>query len=703
LIFSGGRTAFALNATIAQERRLIVKPLATAILIGALGISAACSTSSNNASSGSLPSGIDVAGMDKSVAPGDDFNAYANGGWIKATVIPADKSSYGAGTLLVDQTRKQTIALIQDPVNAGSAASPDARKVADFYASFMDEQGIESKGISPLKSQLDGIAAIADTHALSRAIGGTLRADVDPLNATNFQTEHLLGVWIAQGLNDPEHNTPYLLQGGLGLPDREYYVSTGAKMADLRTQYARHVAAILALGGFPDSQARAKRIVDLETKMAAVHATRVQSADVSLAQVWKRDALDAKAPGLDWQAFLEAARLNDAPTFIVWHPAAVTGLSALVAKAPLDVWKDWLAFHTVNEQTGFLPKGFADEGFAFYGKTLNGTPEQRPRWQRGVDWTSGALGEVVGKLYVARHFPPEAKAKVRAMVDELTKAFASRIDALDWMTPETKAKAKEKLKTLYVGVGYPDKWVDYTPLEIVKGDALGNRQRAELFEYRRQLAKLGQPVDRTEWWMTPQTVNAVNLPLQNALNFPAAILQPPFFDPARDAAANYGAMGATIGHEISHSFDDQGSQFDAQGRLANWWTPQDLDHFKAAGETLAAQYDAYRPFPDLAINGHQVLSENIADLAGLAAAYDAYHLSLNGKPAHDQDFFVSFAQSWRNKAREESIRLQVATDGHSPDEYRAATVRNLDPWYAAFSVMPTQKMYLPPDKRVRVW
>ena len=357
----------------------------------------------------------------------------------------------------------------------------------------------------------------------------------------------------------------------------------------------------------------------------------------------------------------------------------------------------------MNEQTGFLSKAFVDEGFAFYGKALNGTPEQRPRWQRGVDSTSAALGEVVGKLYVARHFPPEAKAKVRSMVDDLTKAFGSRIDALDWMTPETKAKAKEKVKTLYVGVGYPDKWVDYAPLEIVKGDALGNRQRAELFEYRRQLSKLGQPVDRTEWWMTPQTVNAVNLPLQNALNFPAAILQPPFFDPARDAAANYGAMGATIGHEISHSFDDQGSQFDAQGRLANWWTPQDLDHFKAAGEALAAQYDAYRPFPDLALNGHQVLSENIADLAGLAAAYDAYHLSLNGKPAHDQDFFVSFAQSWRNKAREESIRLQVATDGHSPDEYRAATVRNLDPWYAAFSVTTAQKMYLPPDKRVRVW
>jgi putative endopeptidase len=678
-----------------------VKPLTISLLIG-LALSA-CSPSPAGGPSASLPSGIDVAGMDKSVAPGDDFNAYANGGWMKATSIPADKSSYGAGAMLVDRTRQQTIALIQDPVNAGPGATPDARKVADFYASFMDEEGIESKGVTPLKPELDAIAGIADKRSLARVIGGTLRADVDPLNATNFQTENLFGVWIAQGLNDPEHNTPYLLQGGLGLPDRDYYVSTSPKMAELRAQYTRHVAAILALAGFPQSPARAAHIVDLETKIAALHATRVQSADVGIAQVWKREAFADKAPGLDWSVLLEAAGLNNAPTFIVWHPAAVTGLSALVAKAPLDVWKDWLAFHAVNQVTGFLPKAFVDEGFSFYGKTLNGTPQQRARWQRGVDATSLALGEVVGKLYVARHFPPEAKAKVRAMVDDLTKAFGSRIDALDWMTAETKAKAKEKVKTLYVGVGYPDKWVDYTALQIVKGDAIGNRQRAEQFEYRRQLAKLTQPVDRTEWWMTPQTVNAVNLPLQNALNFPAAILQPPFFDPARDAAANFGAMGATIGHEISHSFDDQGSQFDAQGRLANWWTPQDLDHFKGAGEALAAQYDAYRPFPDLALNGHQVLSENIADLAGLAAAYDAYHLSLNGKPAADQDFFVSFAQSWRNKAREESIRLQVTTDGHSPDEYRAATVRNLDPWYTAFSVTPAQRMSLPPEKRVRVW
>ena len=672
-------------------------------LIAAL--SAGCSSKSQSSSPGatSLPKGIDTAGMDTSVAPGDDFYAYTNGGWMKSTTIPPDKPSYGAIGILLDRTRQQTIEIIQDPSNSGASASADARKIGDFYSSFMDEAGIESKGTTPLKPQLDAIAAIHDTHELSRAIGATLRADVDPLNATNFQTEHLFGVFVAQGLTDPDHNTPYLLQGGLGMPDRDYYLSTSPKMAAVRADYKRHVSATLGLAGFKDASARAARVFDLEMKMAAVHATREQSADVHLPQVWAKDALASKAPGLDWPVLLEAAGLNDAPSFIVWHPSAVAGLSALVAKAPLDTWRDWLAFHAVNSTAAFLPKAFVDEGFAFYGKTLNGTPQQRPRWQRGVDATSAALGEAVGKLYVARHFPPEAKAKVRALVDDLTKAFDKRIDALQWMTPDTKSKAKDKVKTLYVGVGYPDKWIDYASLEIVKGDAFGNLQRADLFEYRRQLAKLKQSVDRTEWWMTPQTVNAVNLPLQNALNFPAAFLQAPYFDPNRDAAANFGGLGATIGHEISHSFDDQGSQFDAQGRLANWWTPQDLEHFKAAGEALAAQYSAYRPFPDLPLNGHQVLSESIADLAGLAAAYDAYHLSLGGKPADDQTFFISFGQSWRTKSREEYVRLLVASDGHPPDEYRADTVRNLDPWYTTFNVTPPQKLFLPPEKRVRVW
>jgi putative endopeptidase len=653
--------------------------------------------------------GVDVAAMDRSVAPGDDFYTYVNGAWLRATSIPPDKASYGVFTILSDETRKHTVALIQEAA-ARSSPSEDARKIGEFYSSFMDEAGIESKGIVPLKRQLDTIASIADRRTLARAIGGSLRADVDPLNNTNFQTENLFGVWVSQGLEDPEHSFPYLLQGGLGMPDRDYYLSNSPKMADLRKQYQAHVAALLKLAGLADAQTRAERVFALETKIAAVHATRVESEDVHAAVTWKREELASKAPGLDWPMLLEAANLNDAPLFIIWHPKAVTGLSALVAKESLDAWKDWLAFHTIEQAASFLPKAFVLEHFAFHGKALNGTPQLRARWQRGADFTSAALGEVLGKLYAQRYFPPKVKAQVKAMVEDLKKAFGNRIDSLAWMSGATKAKAKEKLATLIVGVGYPDRWQDYAPLQIIKGDALGNLQRAELFRYQQQLAKLHQPVDRSEWWMTPQTVNAVNLPLQNALNFPAAILQSPCFDPAADAAQNYGSIGAIIGHEISHSFDDQGSQFDAKGRLANWWAKEDFDHFKAAGEALAAQYDAYHPFPDLAVNGHQTLSENIADLAGLAAAFDAYHLSLQGKPAPmrdgftgDQRFFIAFGQSWRNKMREAALRTRIATDGHAPPPYRAATVRNLDAWYAAFSVTPKQKMYLEPKDRVRIW
>jgi predicted metalloendopeptidase len=682
-----------------------MRPLAVILLAAAFAVAPACRKSPPP-----IPTGIDLAGMDTSVAPGEDFNAYANGGWIKATPIPADKARYGTFVILADETRKRNLALIDEAAKAGSKASGDGRKIADFYSSFMDEAAIESKGIAPLKPELDTIAAIANRRDLARVLGGQLRADVDPLNATNFQTTNLFGVFVTQGLTDPSKSFPYLLQGGLGMPDRDYYLSKTPHMAELRKQYQAYIAATFELAGFQGAAARAARVFALETKMAAAHATRVESQEVHGAAAWTRDELAAKAPGLDWPALLEAAGLKDAPVFILWHPKAIPGLAALAASAPLNAWKDWLAFHAVDRAATFLPKRFVDESFNFYGKALSGTPELRPRWQRGVDSTNAALGEAVGKLYVNRYFPPETKAKVQAMVSDLVKAFGGRIDALTWMSPETKAKAKQKLATLKVGVGYPDRWEDYSGLEIVKGDALGNVQRADLFEYRRQLAKLGQPVDRNEWWMTPQTVNAVNLPLQNALNFPAAILQPPYFDANADAAHNYGAIGAIIGHEISHSFDDQGSQFDAAGRIANWWTKADFDHFKAAGEALAAQFDLYRPFPDLAVDGHQTLSENIADVAGLLAAHDAYRLSLGGKPdvvkdglSGDRRFFISFGQSWRSKMRDAALRQQIATDGHAPAQYRAAAVRNLDAWYEAFSVQPPQKLYLAPNDRVRVW
>ena len=653
-------------------------------------------------------SGIDVAGMDKSVAPGDDFNAYSNGGWLKATPIPADKSRYGIFTMLADETRKRNLELIENADK--NPANDDVRKVGEYYATYMDEAGIEAKGLAPLKPELNAIAKIADRHALARVMGSRLRADVDALNNTIFETGNLFGIWVTQGLEDPSRSYPYLLQGGLGMPDRDYYLSDSPHMQQLRGKYQEHLEAMFKLAGFSDPHARAERVFALETAIAKVHATRVESEDVHTPQTWKRADFSSEAPGLDWAALFEAADLKDAPSIIVWHPKAIAGISALVAKEPVDSWKDWLAFHSIQDAAPFLPKAFVDESFNFYGKALTGTEQQRPRWQRGIDLTNAALGDAVGKMYIAKYFPAETKAKVQAMVGDLIKAFSQRIDALSWMSPETRVKAKQKLETLKVGVGYPEKWRNYSSLEIVKGDALGNAQRADLFEYHDQLAKLTQPVDRSEWWMTPQTVNAVNLPLQNALNFPAAILQAPFFDANADAAHNYGSMGAVIGHEISHSFDDQGSQFDADGRLANWWTKADFDHFRAAGQALAAQFDTYRPFPDLAVNGQQTLSENIADVAGLLASYDAYHLSLNGQTDEtrdgftgDQRFFISFGQSWREKDREAALRQQIAIDGHAPDPYRADTVRNLDAWYIAFSVQPSQRLFLVPDHRVHVW
>ncbi len=656
-----------------------------------------------------LNSSIDLKGMDKSVLPGDDFNAYTNGGWIKSTPIPPDKSAYGNDAILVDETRKRTLSLIEDAAK-GAGANADTQKVSDFYTSFMDEAGIESKGIAPLKPQLDAFAAIKDRHALARTLGGQLRTDVDALNNTNFETGNLFGVWITQGLEEPSHTFPYLMQGGLGMPDRDYYLSTSPHMTELRGQYRAHIEAMFKLLGLSDPAGRAARVFKLETAIAGVHATRVESEDVHSAVAWNRSDLPQKAPGLDWPVLLEAAGLNDVPQVIVWQPKAITGISALCEKEPLEEWKDWLAFHTVEDAGPYLPKAFVDERFNFFGKAMSGIPEQRPRWQRGMDLTNGALGDAVGKLYVDRYFPAETRAKVQAMVADLVSAFGQRIDSLTWMSPETKVMAKKKLETLKVGVGYPDKWRDYSSLSIVKGDALGNAQRAELYEYHFQLAKLHIPIDRGEWWMTPQTVNAVNLPLQNALNFPAAIIQPPYFDVNVDAAHNYGAMGAVIGHEISHSFDDQGSQFDADGRLANWWTKTDFDHFKAAGAALVAQFDAYRPFPDLAVNGQQTLSENIADVAGLMVAYDAYKLTLHGKSdvvkdglTGNQRFFISFGQSWREEIRDAELRREIATDGHAPERYRADAVRNLDPWYSSFSVQPPQKLYLAPANRVHVW
>jgi putative endopeptidase len=694
--------------TLRAPRRAALLALAASV---GLGLPAAAEPKRSAAESPAAARGVDLAGIDRAVAPGDDFAAYANGAWSKATEIPPDKASWGIGSELSEATNRRTRELLEEAAAAGAPAGSIQRKVGDFYAAFMDEAGIEARGVAPLRPALERAAAVKDKLELARLLGEELRADVDPLNNTDFHTDRLLGLWVAPDLNAPGRYVPYLLQGGLGMPDREYYLDASARMADLRAKYQAHVAAVFKLAGIDDGEARAQRVLALETRMAQVHAPREESLDVLKANnPWRRSDFAARAPGLDWSAFFRAAGLEQAPAVIVWHPRAVKGLAALVASEPLDAWKDWLAFHAVDRRSAALARGLAEERFAFYGKALSGTPQLAERWKRGVAATNGALGDAVGQLYVARHFPPESKAQVQAMVRNIVAAFRVRIDHLDWMAPATKARAKEKLTTLYVGVGYPDRWVDTSALAIARDDAAGNAERAERFAYLRSIARLGKKVDLKEWSMTAQEVNAVNLPLQNALNFPAAILQPPFFDPTATAAANYGSIGAVIGHEISHSFDDQGAQFDARGQLFDWWTKADRAHFEASGADLAAQYDAYAPFPDLHVNGKLTLSENIADLAGLAAAHDAWRRSLGGRPAPvvqglsgDQQFFIAFAQSWRGKAREAAERQQIITDGHSPDQYRAATVRNLDAWYDAFEVKPGQKLYLAPRARVRVW
>lgn len=693
---------------------------------GALAIAVACAltacpqtpppaaqapTPATEAAPAKVTAGIDTAGMDTSVAPGDDFDAYANGGWAKTAQIPDDRSSTGMFLKVFEKAEQRTKELVQGLAASKPAPGTDARRIADYYAAYMDEAGIEQRGIAPLQPTLDSIAALKDKTDLARALGETIRADVDPLNATNYHTEHLFGIFVSQGLSDPAHNTAYLLQGGLGMPDRDYYVSKDPAMTEIRAKYKTYIAALLTQAKIPDADKKAAAIYALEEKIARAHAPIAETDDVHKANnPWPVAEFAKKAPGLDWATFLKAAGLDGQATITAWQPKAVSGLSALTASESLDAWKDWMTFHAINENAGLLPKAFDDLSFGFYGTTLNGTPKQRERMKRGLARVNNDLGDAVGKVYVEKYFPASSRAQVQQLVANLLAVFPERIDKLDWMSAETKAKAKAKVATIKVGVGYPDTWRDYSALEIKADDPLGNHQRAELAETKHQLAKLNAAPDKGEWWMTPQTVNAVNLPLQNALNFPAAILEAPFFDPNADAAANYGSIGAVIGHEISHSFDNMGAEFDADGKLQNWWTKADSDHFKASSKKLIAQYNAYEALPGLFLKGEQELGENIADLAGLAVAYDAYQKSLNGKPAPvingmtgDQRFFLAFAQSWRGKTRDAALRAQILGDVHAPGNFRVRTVRNIDGWYTAFDVKEGQKLYLKPEARVRIW
>ena len=656
------------------------------------------------------PRGVDLAAMDPAIRPGDDFYLYANGAFMRTAAIPPDRGSTGAFLRVLETVEERNRAVVEEAARVDAPAGSDVRKVGDLYATYMDEAALEAKGLEPLRPTLARIAALGGARALAAELGATVRADVDIMNCTNLTTSRPLGVWIEQDLNEPSRNTVYLVQGGLGLPDRSYYLDASPRMAELRAKYRAHLERVFALASFQDPAGRAARVLAFETKLARTHGSREDAGDVQKGNhPWTRAELERRAPGMDWRAFLGAAALGRQPAFIAWQPTALTGLAALVRSEPLATWKDYLAARALERASPYLSKAFVDEAFAFHGTALNGTPQLRPRWKRGLDVVDAALGEAVGRIYVQRWFPPEEKAEIQGMVKTIRDAFARRIDALDWMAPATKARAKEKLAALDVGIGYPERWIDYGGLEIVKGDLLGDVERAELFEYRRQLAKLGQRPDRGDWCMLPQTVNAVNLPIRNALEFPAGFMEPPFYDRDATPAVKYASIGATIGHEISHSFDDQGALFDERGKLENWWTATDLARFEAAGQKLVAQYDAYKPFSDAAVNGKLTLSENIADLAGLAAAYDAWRASLADAPptvgglGGEQQFFLAYAQTWQTKEREAALRRQLLTDGHAPARYRALTVRNLDPWYPAFDVQSGQALYLAPPDRVRVW
>ena len=688
-----------------------MKRSAILILVSALALSACqAGGDADRAAQQGTEIGIDLAGLDKSVRPGDDFDAFVNGGWRKATEIPADRTQLGSFTTVAMEVEKRNTDLISGVAKANPAAGTDERRIADFYAAFADTAAIERRGLQPLAEPFAAIDRVSDVRSLSSALGASVRADADPLNATNFYTPNIFGIFVSQALQDPNRNIAYLLQGGLGMPDREYYLGSSEAMAANRTAYQAYLTNVATALGWPDAAARAGRVVDLETKIARAHLAAEDAQDAKKAQEWPRSRFASDAPGIDWDAFFNAAQLGGQSSFIAWHPEPTRKLSALVASEPVDAWKDLLKLHVIAAHGNVLPKRFDDFNFAFYNKQLNGQQEPRPRDKRALAATSNALGDAVGKLYVAKYFPANAKSDIGAMVDNIKAAFDRKLVALDWMAPETKKEARRKLQTLIVEVGYPETTRNYSSFEVRSDDAFGNAWRAKLFEYRHQLAKLGKPVDRNEWWLLPHQVNAVFLPLQNAMNYPAAILEPPFYNAKADAAFNYGALGSVIGHEITHSFDNLGADFDSAGRVRNWWTPADFARFNQAGQALVEQYNAYQVFPDLRLNGKLTLGENIADVAGLAAAYDAYKASLNGKEAPvingltgDQRFFIAYGQSRRSKFRDATLRGLVTSDSHAPGPWRAQTVRNVDAWYPAFNVQPGQKLYLPPEKRVKVW
>ena len=644
--------------------------------------------------------GLDLSGGDASVKPGDDFERYANGHWDDTAQIPADRASWGSFAILRERSLQQ-LREILEALPEDAAAGSNRRKLRDFYRAYLDSEAIEKLGLAPAQPVLDEIAAARSGEDIARLMGRPelrLSAPVD----LDMQPDD----------KDPDHYMVTVRQSGLGMPDRDYYLKDEPVYKELRAKYAAHIERLLKLAGDADAAQEAQSIVELETQIATAHWPRAKRRERDLTyNPHTREDLPVFAPGLPWPALLAGAGLAEQERFVVRESDAVQALSTLFAQVPLQRWQVYLRYHYLAGNADVLPRAFDDEVFDFYGRALHGTQEQQPRWKRAVAAVNDGLGEAAGELYVQRYFPPSSKRQMLALVENLRASYRERIARLPWMTPATRKVALEKLAAFHPKIGYPDKWRDYSALEVKAGDAFGNVARAAAFDWQRQLKRLGGPTDRGEWGMTPQTINAYYNSTFNEVVFPAAILQPPFFDPHADAAVNYGGIGGVIGHEMGHGFDDQGSKSDARGVLHTWWQPEDTSAFHQRVDALAAQYDSYTVLPGLNINGRLTLGENIGDLGGVGVANAAYHRSLHGaKPpllaglSGEQRFFLSWAQVWRTKQRDEDLRSQVTSNPHSPAKYRVnGVVRNVDAWYRAFNVQPGDKLYLPPAERVHIW
>ncbi|MGI9200440.1 MAG: M13 family metallopeptidase [Woeseiaceae bacterium] len=649
-----------------------------------------------------LSSGLDLDAMDTSVKPGDDLFRYMNGTWLKETEIPADKSNYGGFIVLVDEAVEDVKNIIEESANGDFAKGTDEQKVGDLYKSYLNMDRRNELGAAPLQPELDRIAAISNHAELAHYFGDAqTRGYGTPMNLAQFAD-----------MKNPEYYGMYVFQGGLGLPDREYYFTDDEKSAEIRAAYVEHIAKMFDLAGLSNGTDAAATIMALETRIAEQHMLKEVARDwatnynkVAVAE------LDELMPNFDWTAFLGASGLGELDELIVIMTDYMGALDGIIQDTDIDTWKTFLQWGAVNTAAARLNAELDEQNFDFYNRTLSGTPEQQEPWRRASNTVSGTLGEVVGKVYVKKHFPPEAKERMEVLVANLIFAYEKSIKELDWMGEETKAQALDKLSKFTPKIGYPDEWRDYSALDVEADDLFGNLERATLAEHQRQMDRQGDPIDPNEWGMTPQTVNAYYSPVANEIVFPAAILQPPFFNLEADEAVNYGAIGAVIGHEIGHGFDDKGSTFDGDGVLRNWWTDEDRAEFEARTGALVAQYDEFRPFDDLAVNGEFTLGENIGDLAGIAIGLKAYQASLNGAeaPVIDgftgvQRVFLGYSQVWRRKYREESLRQRIATDPHSPSEYRAnGPVRNVPEFYEAFNVQEGDALYLPPEERVKIW